>query len=293
MARYTTTIDSSLSPGEAFAYLADFSNARSWDPSVLEATRASELPTGEGATFDLVVKFGGRSLPMEYRIVSYDEPRVVVLESRKTRFTSRDTITVARPATDRPCTTMRRSTSRGSRECSIRPCSSSSTARATKPQRGMRAALNPMSCTRPRRRARGERRRQLHPHRLRRAAAALRLDAARAAAARRQDGDRHRRDLGARPRGGGAARPPGRARLHRRPEPGANRARRRRDRRLRVGSRRPLVTRRDPRLRRAILEQARPARRPRAERRRDDTRFHRDPRATRSRSRPRCSRSSC
>src|SRR6478672_1566934 len=99
MARYRTTIESKLAPVEAFAYLADFSNARQWDPSVVEASRGDSGPLGAGSTFDLVVRFGGRSIPMRYAISSYEEPRSVVLESRLPRFTSRDTITVTSTAT--------------------------------------------------------------------------------------------------------------------------------------------------------------------------------------------------
>ena len=95
MARYVTTIESKLSPAEAFAYMADFSNALHWDPSVVEASRSATGAVGNGSTFDLVVKFGGRKLPMRYEIVSYDEPRVVVIEAQQPSFTSRDTITVA------------------------------------------------------------------------------------------------------------------------------------------------------------------------------------------------------
>jgi hypothetical protein len=39
MARYVTTISSTLPAEEAFAYMADFSNAGEWDPSVDEASR--------------------------------------------------------------------------------------------------------------------------------------------------------------------------------------------------------------------------------------------------------------
>ena len=98
MARYVTTIDSKLSAAEAFAYMADFSNARQWDPSVVEASRSGEGQVGSGSTFDLVVKFGGRKLPMRYEIVSYEAPRLVVLEARQPTFTSRDTITVTAAA---------------------------------------------------------------------------------------------------------------------------------------------------------------------------------------------------
>jgi hypothetical protein len=75
--------------------MADFSNARQWDPSVEQATRVSDGPVANGAGFDLVVTFAGRKLPMRYTIVSYDAARVVVLEARKPTFTSRDTITIS------------------------------------------------------------------------------------------------------------------------------------------------------------------------------------------------------
>ena len=95
MVRYATTITSLLPAAEAFAYMADFSNARHWDPSVDEASRSTDGPLGLGSTFELVVRFGGRKLPMHYELVSFDEPRSFVVESRKPSFTSRDTITVS------------------------------------------------------------------------------------------------------------------------------------------------------------------------------------------------------
>jgi len=45
MARYLTTIESALPQAEAFAYMADFANARLWDPSVSEARRVGEAPS--------------------------------------------------------------------------------------------------------------------------------------------------------------------------------------------------------------------------------------------------------
>ena len=94
MARYTTTIESSLSPDQAFAYMADFSHAREWDPSVADATRIGDV--GADATFDLVVRFGGRKLPMRYETTDFDAAaRRVVLQADNPRFVSRDTITVA------------------------------------------------------------------------------------------------------------------------------------------------------------------------------------------------------
>jgi hypothetical protein len=94
MARYATTIPSTLPQVEAFAYMADFENARRWDPSVSEARRVGEAPIGVRSAFDLVARFGGRDVPLRYEIVEYDAPRRVVLEARRPGFVSRDTITV-------------------------------------------------------------------------------------------------------------------------------------------------------------------------------------------------------
>ena len=94
MARYVTTIPSALRQVEAFAYMADFANARRWDPSVSEARRVGEAPLGAGSAFDLVARFGGRDVPLRYEIVEYDAPRRVVLEARRPGFVSRDRITV-------------------------------------------------------------------------------------------------------------------------------------------------------------------------------------------------------
>jgi len=94
MASYVTTVDSALPPADAFAYMADFANAREWDPSVSEARRVGGAPVGPGSEFDLVARFGGRDVPLRYAIVEYDEPLRVVLEAQRPGFVSRDTITV-------------------------------------------------------------------------------------------------------------------------------------------------------------------------------------------------------
>ena len=94
MARYLTRIESALPQAEAFAYMADFANARVWDPSVSEARRVGDEPIGLGSAFDLVARFGGRDVPLRYEIVEYNSPRRVVLEAQRPGFVSTDTITV-------------------------------------------------------------------------------------------------------------------------------------------------------------------------------------------------------
>lgn len=93
MARYTTAIPSTLAPADAFAYMADFANARFWDPSVSRAARDSDGPVGIGSSFSLVARFAGRDVPLMYTIVAHESPARVVLEARS-GFVSRDTITV-------------------------------------------------------------------------------------------------------------------------------------------------------------------------------------------------------
>lgn len=94
MARYVTTIESRLPPEQAFAYMADFSNARLWDPSVSAAKRVDEGPIGNGSSFDLVARFAGRDMPLRYTVAAYEHPIRVVLEAQRPGFVSRDTITV-------------------------------------------------------------------------------------------------------------------------------------------------------------------------------------------------------
>jgi hypothetical protein len=94
MARYTTTIRSKLPPAAAFAYMADFSNARFWDPSVSQAQRTDEGPLDLGSTFDLLAHFAGRNVALTYSIIEFEPPARVVLEARR-GFVSRDTITVS------------------------------------------------------------------------------------------------------------------------------------------------------------------------------------------------------
>jgi Polyketide cyclase / dehydrase and lipid transport len=97
MARYSTTITSRLPPAEAFAYMADFSNARFWDPSVSEGARKDEGPIGLGSTFAILARFARRNVPLTYTIIAYEPSVKVVIEARR-GFVSRDTITVEEAA---------------------------------------------------------------------------------------------------------------------------------------------------------------------------------------------------
>lgn len=93
MPRYIATIPSAWPADRAFAYMADFSNAREWDPSVVSASRGDDGPVRPGSSFDLRVRAGKRVMDFRYEITRMDE-RTVVLRAMTPRFESIDTITV-------------------------------------------------------------------------------------------------------------------------------------------------------------------------------------------------------
>jgi carbon monoxide dehydrogenase subunit G len=95
MAHYRTTVESGRSPDEAFEYLADFANAREWDPGVVEGEHVGDGPLGMGSRFRLVSQFLGRRIPLEYRIVAFDRPHRVVLQADERTVRSTDEIRVA------------------------------------------------------------------------------------------------------------------------------------------------------------------------------------------------------
>jgi hypothetical protein len=74
--------------------MARFSNAALWDPGVAEATEDDPGATGLGATYRLVVRNYGRSIPLNYRIEEYDRPHRVVLRAENALVRSTDVIEV-------------------------------------------------------------------------------------------------------------------------------------------------------------------------------------------------------
>ena len=94
MAYFRTSIDVLIAADEAFAFLADFSNAASWDPGVAEARRLDEGPLAVGCEFRLVADFFGRRLPLTYRITQLDAPTRVVFEAESSDLHAVDAITL-------------------------------------------------------------------------------------------------------------------------------------------------------------------------------------------------------
>ncbi len=94
MARYSTTMQSKKSPEETFEYLADFANAREWDPGVVEGENLTGRPIGPGSRFRLGSRFLGRRVALEYRIIAFEPPRRVVFQADQAAVCSTDEIRV-------------------------------------------------------------------------------------------------------------------------------------------------------------------------------------------------------
>ncbi len=92
MPRLHETITTSLSPGETFAFIADFANAERWDPGVATSTQVGSGPIGLGTRFDLGVRMRGRVAPMTYRITTFDPPRRVTLTGQGSNVSAVDEI---------------------------------------------------------------------------------------------------------------------------------------------------------------------------------------------------------
>ena len=95
MARYVTTINSSKTPEEAFAYMADLRNFAEWDKGVIKVEQINGSGAGMGTIFDVTVKgFGGSTSTLRYTTTEYDTPRNVLVKGVNTLFTSIDRVTI-------------------------------------------------------------------------------------------------------------------------------------------------------------------------------------------------------
>lgn len=102
MARYITTIHSTKTPAEAFAYMADLRNFTEWDKNIISVTQVEGDGGGPGAVFDIAVRgVGGRPMVLRYRTVEHNEPTNILVKARNTLFTSVDRVTVV--ATETGC----------------------------------------------------------------------------------------------------------------------------------------------------------------------------------------------
>ena len=100
MAQYVTTIPSSKTPAEAFAYMADLRNFAEWDRGIIRVEQIKGSGAGLGTIFDITVKgMGGKDSVLRYETLEYDEPTNILVKGRNWMFTSIDRVTIVPTAT--------------------------------------------------------------------------------------------------------------------------------------------------------------------------------------------------
>ena len=95
MPRLHETINTSLPPEEAFAFIADFANCPQWDPNTPTAERIGSGPAGPGARYKLGVLQRGKVVPMEYTISAWEPSSRVVLYGHGSNVRATDEIRFA------------------------------------------------------------------------------------------------------------------------------------------------------------------------------------------------------
>lgn len=93
MARYVTSVATSLSPAEAFAYMADVTHFVEWDPGVKRVLPVAGDGARVGAAYDLTVQAGGTTV-MRYEVKECEPPCRILLVARTSFLKSVDEVTV-------------------------------------------------------------------------------------------------------------------------------------------------------------------------------------------------------
>ncbi|NQY56759.1 MAG: SRPBCC family protein [Ilumatobacteraceae bacterium] len=94
MARYVVRVRTSMTPTEAFAYMADLRNFAEWDPGVVEVEQLQGDGAGAESSFDVVVKLPAGTLALRYDTVAFDaESTTMTAFAENLWLTSEDSIT--------------------------------------------------------------------------------------------------------------------------------------------------------------------------------------------------------
>jgi hypothetical protein len=97
MARIVETFPVPVPPATAFAYVADFTNTREWDPMIEAASRHDDGPLRVGSAFEVALRIGSRTVPLVYTITELRPDERVVLETSGSWYRGRDDVRI-RPA---------------------------------------------------------------------------------------------------------------------------------------------------------------------------------------------------
>jgi carbon monoxide dehydrogenase subunit G len=91
--RISRTFSVGATPSDAVAYLADFTNAKEWDPGTQDCARLDSGPVAVGATWRNVSRVLGRQTELTYRLDRLEPDHITLVGTNKSA-TSTDDITV-------------------------------------------------------------------------------------------------------------------------------------------------------------------------------------------------------
>ncbi len=95
MAHYVTTVPSSKTPEEAFAYMSDIRNFALWDKGIKKIDQVVGDGAGVGSNYDITVKgFGGKDSVFRYVTLECDSPTNVLVKGKNWMLTSVDRVTI-------------------------------------------------------------------------------------------------------------------------------------------------------------------------------------------------------
>lgn len=93
------TFTTTARPESVYRYLADFANAREWDPGTVACERVSG-DGGVGTRYRNTSRFGGRTVELDYRTVALEPAVLVHFEGRNGgSFTGHDRLRLAAEGT--------------------------------------------------------------------------------------------------------------------------------------------------------------------------------------------------
>lgn len=90
MARYVTTVRTSMAPEASFAYMADLRNFAEWDPGVKRVVQVEGDGGGSASEFDVTVT----GTTLRYRTILHRPSEELVVVARSRTLTSTDKVTV-------------------------------------------------------------------------------------------------------------------------------------------------------------------------------------------------------
>lgn len=94
MAHFRTSFKTRSCAEAAFNYLADFSNAQQWDPTVSRASTLTSGSIGLDTRFEVLLNLPTGDVRFEYRITRFEPNRCIVLEAKTKFLRSLDTIEI-------------------------------------------------------------------------------------------------------------------------------------------------------------------------------------------------------